>query len=350
MGVLSKEAIRSLAAFDGAGTPVVSLYLDVDGRRYSHPQQYHKQLESLIRKAGPAPGQQCSNGAVSEDLQRIEQHVHSDLDRSRVRGLALFSCSPKGLWETFELPVPVRNHLVVNKSPQVAQLEHLNQVHRRFGVLLADRQRARMFVVELGQVTSSWELFDELPRHEDDGGEWDRDHVHDHQMAATQHHVRRTCDKALATFQSCSFDHLILGGPTEMAGELERGLHSYLHERLAARVTIGVTASVAEIRQAALRVEEQVERAVEANLVNGLRDRLGAGTAVAGLGPVLGALAERRVSDLLVSHGYEAQGWRCGSCQLLAAVGRNCPVCSTEMDDVDDVVEEAVDAALVLGS
>ncbi|MGH9307149.1 MAG: hypothetical protein ACRD0I_09785, partial [Acidimicrobiales bacterium] len=42
--------------------------------------------------------------------------------------------------------------------------------------------------------------------------------------------------------------------------------------------------------------------------------------------------------------------WRCGSCQLLAAVGRNCPVCSTEMDDVDDVVEEAVDAALVLGS
>ena len=350
MGVLSKEAIRSLAAFKGEGAPVVSLYLDVDGRRYSHPQQYQKQWEQLLRKAGSQAKSNGSHGSLTEDLRRISDRVHADLDRSRIRGLALFSCAPKGLWETFELPVPVRNHLVVNQAPQVAQLEHLSQGHRRFGVLLADRQRARMFVVELGQVTESREIFDELPRHEDDKGEWDRDHVHDHQAAAAQHHLRRAAELAFATFQEHGFDHLILGAASELASELEHELHSYLQERLAGRITIGISASVAEVRQEALLVEEQVERAVEANLVDGLRERIGQGTAVAGLAPVLEALADRRVSNLVVSVGYAAPGWRCGDCSILAAVGRSCPVCEASMTEVDDVVEEAVDAALVLGS
>ncbi|MHB1786830.1 MAG: baeRF10 domain-containing protein [Acidimicrobiales bacterium] len=348
--MLSKEAIRSLAAFKGDGMPVVSLYLDVDGRRYSHPQQYQKQLAQLLRKVGASAKSNGSSGVPSEDLRRISDHVNADLDRSHTRGLALFSCASKGLWETFELPVPVRNHLMINQAPQVAQLEHLNQEHRCFGVLLVDRQWARMFVVELGQVAESREIFDELPRHEDDKGEWDRDHVHDHQAAAAQHHLRRAAELAFTTFQEHGFDHLILGAASEIASEVERELHSYLRERLASRVTIGINASLADVRQAVLKVEEQVERAMEANLVEGLRERLGTGTAVAGLAPVLEALADRRVSTLIVSHGYAAPGWRCSECRILAAVGRACPVCEGTMDEVEDVVEEAVDAALVLGS
>ena len=67
---------------------------------------------------------------------------------------------------------------------------------------------------------------------------------------------------------------------------------------------------------------------------------------MAGLAPTLAALVERRVDTLLVSDGFEAPGWRCPACDWIGAKGRACPVCDTPMDLVDDVVEEAIEAAL----
>jgi peptide subunit release factor 1 (eRF1) len=42
-----------------------------------------------------------------------------------------------------------------------------------------------------------------------------------------------------------------------------------------------------------------------------------------------------------------AEGWRCHGCGRLATVGRRCPACGGAMDHVDDVVEDAVQEALV---
>jgi peptide subunit release factor 1 (eRF1) len=337
--VLTKDTIRILAAFQSQDAPVVSLYLDVDGRRRPRPQEYERQLDRMVREALSS-----SNGGrpAARDLERIAAHVRRGLDRSRVRGLALFSCEAGGLWEVLELPMPVCDQLVVNRSPQVGQLERLSEEHERFGVLMADRQRARVLVIEMGEVTDSEALFDELPRHEDDRGEWDKDHVHGHQAVAAQHHLRRAGQLAFSVFKGRGYDHLVLSGPDEVLAELERELHTYLRDRTVAHLSIPITAGDEEVRQAVLRVEEQVERDRESTLLVALRDRVGTGTAVVGLGPVLSALLERRVDTLLVSAGFETQGWRCPRCAALAERGRTCPVCSAKMDLVDDVVEEAV--------
>jgi peptide subunit release factor 1 (eRF1) len=152
---------------------------------------------------------------------------------------------------------------------------------------------------------------------------------------------------AFAVFQARPFDHLIIGAPDEIAHELERELHSYLKGRIAARLNVPVGASEAAIRQAALEVEAQVERAKEAQLVERLRQAVGAGAGgVAGLAGVLAALVERRVDVLLLSDGYEAPGWRCLECGYVGTKGPACPVCPSAMHQVDDVVEEAVEEAL----
>jgi peptide chain release factor subunit 1 len=143
------------------------------------------------------------------------------------------------------------------------------------------------------------------------------------------------------------FDHLVLGIPAELSTELERELHTYLRERLAARVTLPTSASLAAIRSAALDVEDSIERAKEASLVQRLRDRVGAGNgAVAGLEGVLVAMTQRRIETLLVSPGLVAPGWRCWGCDHLAVKGRRCPGCGANMARVDDVVEEAIEVAL----
>ena len=345
MAALSQDVIRSLASFKGGDDQVVSLYLDVDGRRFVRPRDYELHFDALLRRAADE-----ANGCapVAEDLRRMEAHVKGGIDRHRTRGLALFSCAPAGLWSVLELPVAVRNQVVVNATPHIRQLEAVLDANERFGVLLADRQRARMFVFELGELVDKSELFDSLPRHEDDRGDWDKDHVRDHTADAAHHHLKRAADVAFSVFQDQDFDHLIVGAPDEIANELERVLHSYLKERIAARINVPVNATDTVICEAALQVEATVEREKEARLVTRLRDAVGAGNGgVAGLAPVLAALVERRVDTLLVSDGFEAPGWRCHTCAYVAVRGPACPVCpSSTMVRVDDVVEEAMEDAV----
>src|SRR5438094_9300299 len=234
VNALSQDVIRSLVAFRGHDAPVVSLYLDVDGRRYVRPKEYEVQLDALVRHAHDR-----GNGvAPAGDLARVEQRVKQGVDRSHTRGLAIFSCEAHGLWEVLELPVPVRNQLVVNQVPYVRQLEVILAEHERICVLLADRQRARMLVVELGQPVDRSEVFDELPRHEDDTGDWERDHVRDHAAAVVQRHLRRTAAMAFTAFQRHGFAHLVVAAADEIAPTLEAELHDYLRQRIVARLVM----------------------------------------------------------------------------------------------------------------
>jgi peptide chain release factor subunit 1 len=345
LAALTHDVIRSLAAFKAQDTPVVSLYLDVDGRRFVRPRDYELHLDHLLKEAA-----EHVNGhrPATPDLERIEAHVKGGLDRSHTRGLAIFSCAAKDLWQVFELPVRVRNQLVVNATPHVRQLEHVVDEYERFGVLLADKQRARMFVFELGSLVDKSELFDQLPRHEDDQGDWDKDHVRDHSAAAAHRHLKRSAEVAFHVFQAHAFDHLIIGAPEEIAHELERTLHPYLRDRIAAHLPVPVGATDAQIRDAALHVEEHVERTKKGALVQRLRQAAAqpGGLGVTGLEATISALVERRVETLVVSDGYEAPGWRCHHCGLIAVKGRSCPLCAQPMTLVDDVVEEAVEDAV----
>ncbi|MDQ1443719.1 MAG: peptide chain release factor subunit 1, partial [Acidimicrobiaceae bacterium] len=104
MATLTHDVIRSLAGLKAQETPVVSLYLDVDGRRFVRPKDYEVHLDHLLKEAAS-----YTNGhkPATLDLDRIESHVKAGFDRSRTRGLAIFSCASLDLWRVFELPVPV---------------------------------------------------------------------------------------------------------------------------------------------------------------------------------------------------------------------------------------------------
>ena len=369
MPAITEGVIRNLAGFTGTDAPVTSLYLDVDGRRYLRSRDLDPHFDALVREAtaraaglrGPngATGLRGPNGAtggglsktaqqsLEADLSRMADHVRSSLRRSHTRGLAMFSCTAHDFWHVVELSVPVRNRVVINHTPYVRELEAVVARRQRFAVLLADRQRARIFLYELGALVERTELIDLLPRHDDDGGELTRDQVAGRSAVVAHRHLRRAARVAFQVFREQGFDHLVIGAPDEICKALERELHPYLRERIAAHVSVAVNASEEEITQAALSVEADVEREREGASVQRLRDAIGTGRGgVAGLEAVLGALVARRVDTLLVSDGYEAPGWRCRSCSFVGARGPGCPVCSATMDRVDDVVEEAVEDAL----
>ncbi len=341
---LDDDVIRRLAAFRGERAPVTTCYLDVDGRRYLRHQDVEHEVALLLRDAR---GKGNGDASVATDLQRIEDYVKAGVDRSHTRGLAIFSCAAHDLWEVFALPVPVQSRVVVNSAPAVSQLEAVLEESEALGVLLADSQRARMFVFELGDLVEHSEAFDELPRDYDSRGDQDMGDVAHHVEELRHQHLRRAADVAWRVSQDRGFSHLAIGAPDPIARELESLLHPYLRDRLCGRVQLPVGASVDEVRNAAIDMERRVERRKEAEVVARLREAVASHRrGVAGLAPVLDALADRRIERLLVSQGYEEPGWRCDGCGALAMVGRTCGRCGEAMAHLDDVVEEAIEDAL----
>ena len=347
MALLNEESIRTLASFKAPDRPVVTAYLDVDGKRWPKYADVESRFDRLVRDAAEAGG---SNGhaAAVPDLQKIQGHLRSGIDRSRTRGLVFFACGD-ALWQVHQLPVRVKDQLVVNQTPHVRQLEGIIDNYKGFGLLLADKQRTRMFVFELNELVDKSEVFEALPRHPDDAGDRDRGHERSNlEDAAAHQHVKRAAQVAFEVWKQHPFDHLILSAGPEIAHELESDLHSYLKDRIRARINIPASSPEAVIVEAVLDVEEEVERAREAAMVARLRDAAASGRGgVAGLEATLAAMSERRVDTLVVSGGFVAEGWRCDGCGILACVGRSCPTCGAEMAHVDDIVEEAVEAALL---
>ncbi len=343
MVAITEDEIRSLASFRGGDAPVTSCYIDVEGGHVPRHELVHS-VELWLRQEQARYALQPSVGA---DLERVLDLVRSGIDRTRTRGLVVFACADAELWRVFELPVPVRNQVTVNDAPAVLQLEHVIDRLERFGVLLVDKQRARVLVYELGELVHSEELLDPLPRAEDDDHSYRKERVEHHQSALVRQHLRRAAEVAFELYKDGGFGRLILGGPDETVHQLETLLHPYLRERIEGRCAIQVGASIEEIRAATSAVEAELDRRKEGEIVARLREAVGAGRrGAAGLDATLKALVDRRVETLVVSAGFTAPGWHCPGCGWIGRLGRTCPACSAEMTMVDDIVEEAVQEAL----
>jgi peptide subunit release factor 1 (eRF1) len=346
MAALTEAAIRELAGIRGEA-PITSCYLDVDGRRLTRHQDVEHELEGMLRGA-----RQRANGhrSVHDDLRKIEAYVRAGIDRSETRGLAIFACAATDLWQVIELPVPVRSQVVINHAPAVGQLEAVMQEHESIGVLLADRQLARLFVFELGRLVERTELIDELPRDYDLRGLRERGTPEHHIEELAHQHLRHAARAAFDLWQARGFHHLAIGASDAIASELEGALHPYLRERLCGRVHLSVGASHAEVRDAAEAVEAEVERAREASLVARLKEAAATGRrGVAGLPDTLAALNEHRVERLVVSKGFTQEGWHCPETGVLAMVGPTNPASGSPMERVDDVVGDAIEEALAQG-
>jgi peptide chain release factor subunit 1 len=345
VATITEDTVRALAAFRGAQAPVTTCYLDVDGRHLTTHRDVQREFDVLVKRAG-------LNGhthpSVAKDVGRMARHVRG-YKRARARGLAMFSCSADGLWEVHELPMAVTSQLLVNDSPCVRQLEDVVDQFVRLGVLLTDRQRARLLVYEQGVVVDRTDVVDPLERQGGDArGELVKTRVESQRNEQAHQHVRNAAQHAFEVFQRTRFERLVIGAPTpDVLSDLEQALHPYLSERVAERIQLPMGTSDEQLHRVVRDIEEAIERRDEAVLVVRLREAMGTKSGgVHGLDATLRALGAKRAERLLVSRGYAAEGWQCKTCGCLAVVGRRCPACGVGMRHVDDVVEQAVEEAL----
>jgi peptide chain release factor subunit 1 len=353
MPEIDRVSLRKLAEWSSNGIPVSSVYLDVDGRRYPRRQDYMVRAKELChdlkRRAQEEELDKQARTSVSEDVVRILDYLNT-MDRGPTRGVALFSASKAGLWEDVTAPRPLPDRASLEPHPYVIPLEALVETYESFCTTLVDREKARIFLARMGQIQERTDILDDVPGQHDQGG-WSQSRYQRHIEDHASQHLKRVAEALLGFYKVRKFDHLILAGPEELIPEFERFLHDYLKRRIAATITLPMTATAAEVLEKSLVIEEQIEKARERQVVERLTAETSAGrNAVVGLAPVLDALNFERVDTLVIPFGFSARGASCVENEHLAAAGSVCELCQSKLEPVPDIVDSAVASAMRRGS
>jgi len=295
-----------------------------------------------------------------------KKHIHRDLDRLRERteqllarphsykGLVIILSSPIGYERTWQLPYPVRDALIIDRTPYTRPLFGVLDEIRTAGVVLVDRRHVRFFEHDLGRVEEIAAIEDDVPGKVRIAGWYGLEekrvlrHIEDH----VHRHLQHAADSFFRLFRARNWDRIIVGAPRDVLPRFLSLLHPYVRERLAAEITAEPEAVDAQtIQSLTEEILRKADREEEAALVQRIADEVHRnGNAVCGLRNVLRAVNVGAVEILLVEEDYTEAGVVCNECGLLDVAGETCPMCGARLNPVDDVVEECVEAAVHYGA
>lgn len=263
------------------------------------------------------------------------------------RSVVIFSCRPRGLWEIFQLQLPVEPLARFAERPVLAPLAALLDVHERYAVALVDKDRARLLHIYLGRVEREVEVVDKYPGRSQGGG-WAQQRYERHRDAHLHTHLLRAVRQLRDEDRRRPFDRLLVGGPDEARSAFLAVLPRSLRTRFAGTFGAELFLSGHEIVERVRAVEEAAEREAERRLVSDVLEAAGSGAlAAVGWDDTLQALGEGRVHKLVVAPARTVSGSACPAGDF-ASIERlsNCPVCGELLQHVPDLAEWAVEQAL----
>jgi peptide chain release factor subunit 1 len=340
---ITRARLRRLAERRPERGRVLSVFLNLDPSELPTPSARASAITSVMTEATHRIEQaegldHDERMALRADVERVREVLESsDIAADGTRGLAIYASGPADLLEIVRLPYPVEQRVTLDRSPYVEPLLHAEQ--ETWCVLLVNRRSARLFRGNVGGLEETDRIEDDVHRRHDQGG-WSQARYQRSVDKEKDDHIAHTLDVLFTGYKQRPFDHLLVGAPGELIGEVEQRLHPYLRERLAGRLSLDVENSTTEqVRQTAAEAIERHVVARERAALDRLAQGVGAGgRGVAGLSEVLAALNEARVEILLLEDGFRAPGFRDPETGMLS--DREGP------EPCEDVVEPAIEKAI----
>jgi len=350
--MLDKAAVKEIASITGKNGYSVSLYLNVDpmfNKKGDYMVHFKNMTKSAIETLDKAVYK-----TVKGDLEKIENYVLSN-KRMFKKGLILFSSRDNSFWREYHLGIPVRNELIVDKTPYTNPLMTVLDNYEKYGILLVDKESARIFLVHLGEIVEYSEIHTaEIPGKHKKGG-WfalSQNHYERHIDFHVGLHLKDVIDRLDIFLNSKDVKRLIIGGSDEAVSMVKSRLHKTIVEKMIGQVKVEMFAKTDEVMK---RVEpvvtafekRQSDEAVEFLVTKTLKNE----GAVLGLDNVMNALQEQRVMKLIILKGYRSNGFNCKTCGFLTAQKiEPCPYCKGEIEPVDYIVSLAGEKAIQQGA
>jgi peptide subunit release factor 1 (eRF1) len=294
--------LDELAAFEPAGLPVVSLYLntrpDQHGRD-NFDSFVRKEFAARVRSYAPDSPERVS---FERDAERIKSYLREDL-RPSANGVAVFACAGAGHYlKALQLDAPVPQHrLHVGALPHLYPLARLIDQHPRYVALLADTNSARLFVFGLGRILGSAEVSSAKVSRTRGGG-WSQMRYQRHADNFHLLHAKEVVEVLGRVVREEGADFVVLAGDEVIIPLLRDHLPARLKEKVVDVLRLDIRTPEHEVLKATMESLREHNTQTDAEKVRRLLDEYRAGgLAVVGARDTLSALYQGQADELLLS-------------------------------------------------
>jgi peptide chain release factor subunit 1 len=297
-----QELMDKLLEFDAVPAPVISLYLDArvneNGKRNFMP-FVRKQLSERV-KSYPLNSEE--RASIEEDFLRIMRYLEDGV-RESTQGVAVFACSALDDYfqvGQFEAPFE-RNRLFVWERPHVYPLARLMEQYRHYAVVLADTNRAQIFVFAAGRAVQQDEIENVKTKHTSVGG-WSQARYQRHEENYHLHHAKEVVDALERTVRDEKIEQVVLAGDeTVVIPILKEQMSKELQEKVIDVLSLGIDTPEHELLEESLTAFQRHDSLSDMEKVERLLGEFrGDNLAVAGVPDTLAALSNGQVEEMLI--------------------------------------------------
>ena len=308
----TRGRLRRLAELRPERGRVLSIFFNLDPSEFATPAARATEVNSVVTAAahevdGAEGLEQDERVALRADVERVREVLQgSDVASNGTHGLAVYACGPADLLEVVRLPHPIESRAVLDDHPCVEPLIRSGP-EGNWCVLLVNRKTARIFTGEPADLAEVDHVEGDTHGQHDQGG-WSQARFQRSVEQEKLNHLGEALDTLFRRFKRRPFDHLVVGAPDELVGEVEQKLHPYLRDRLAGRLHLDVENSTPEqVKAAAAEVVDAHVAGVEREALDRLKQGIGRGDrGVSGPAAVIEALEQARVDTLLLAEDFDA--------------------------------------------
>ncbi len=344
LNVLTRRRFNELASLECDRGPVVSIYVDLSPQN-RHNNAWAIDLKTAARDAVAGVEDPALAGPAEREIERMERWIKDNAARLG-RGAALFSCPEEDAWFQVALLAELPTRVRIGRRPYLRPLARVRDEHDRFAVVSLDKQRARLFVSQLGGILEIADIFEDTPNHHKQGG-WSQMRFQRHHDAHVMWHAGAVAHATEMMMDRFEIRHLLATGTPEVLAEYREHLSPAVGKCWDGEFGLPIDASPTETVEAIGPLQKEVEAREEIATIEKLNNSVSGGKGVWGLEDTLKALMEQRVMTLVVHDRFRAPGKECMKCRLVFVDGhQSCPACGGPAHKVEDVVDVALERAV----
>jgi len=345
--MFNEKTLKELASIEVTG-PLLSVYLNVDSIQRS-AEEYKLKLREMLKKV--------NGNAHSDDIDAIKRYIDLEYDWSG-RGLVIFSHIAADVWQAIPLSIPVRSGITVSTKPYISPLVELHSQYGRYAVALVDRQGARFFLFEMGElITQEGTVGEDIHRMRKGRGSSVVGMRGGSQASGRKEAElvqRNLKDNVTALAAFCQQYHphrMLLAGAEHTVAQFQDLLPAGLKDIVVGSFIANMDANEVDVRNHSFvtlseLVAVRKQTLVETTVTTAAKGQNG----VIGLEQTLNAAYEGRVQVLVVEHGYHTPGYKCEGCGYLTEEMLDaCMFCSGGFSEIVDAVEAVVSQVIEKG-
>ncbi len=342
--MFSQKDLKELIQIE-TSHPILSLYLNTDSTLQNQDvSRLH--LKNMLKDI-PAN--------MQEDVIAVQQYIEHEYDWQS-RGIALFSCADEGLLWTFNVKSPLlKDAFFIKNHAVIYPLARILDVCAGWGIIIIDKQGARLFTYNAGKLTEHEGFLGEAVRQtkgggsgsnlhgsrgEDNGSENIKNSIHLNMKEGAAYTAR--------VFDQRQIRRMVIGGSDENTHQFMAELPKTWQSLVAGTCALDMESDHKDILAKLLEIIQRKENETTAALVNQVITATAKGNQGAlGLEAVMNEIRNGRAQIILFEEGTVLNGHQCRGCHYLTTQSLDaCPFCGKTFEPLENAGEMAVHEAL----